>query len=324
MNARVLISEGELIEAKARDWLLRLNAGEADEAACAAWRAADPRHEQAFRDADLVWSALGRTSYAGRDEWRAGKARARPAGLRWGGGMAIAASLAVALVIAPQVLSPPDQSLRTAVAQTRAMQLTDGSAIHVGARSAVDVRVDDDSRSAVLKDGEAFFEVADDPLRPFIVYAGDTVIRVRGTKFNVRRTPDGVQVSVLEGRVEVSHRPLLPLAAPRAVDCVLTAGEEVRLVGRRVAAAPAPVTTEPDSWRRGRVQYRDAPLKEVVADANRYSATPIQLGSDDIGDLRVTVSFRTTAVEELIANLDAGLPIAAVRNAGGEVVFTAQ
>jgi len=321
MNARVLISESEQIEAQARDWLLQLNAGEVDEAACAAWRAADPRHEQAFREASVVWAALGRTSHAVSGDWRR-PVRHPNAAMRWGGGMAIAASLAVAVVIAPQVLSPPDQSLRTAVAQTQAMRLADGSQIHVGARSAVDVRLDGDSRSAVLKDGEAFFEVANDPSRPFTVYAGDTVLRVKGTKFNVRRTPDGVQVSVLEGKVEVSHRSFVPLARPSAIDCVLVAGQEVRMTGRHVASAPAPVTAEPDSWRRGRVQYRDAPLREVVADANRYSTRPIRLGSGEIGDLQVTVSFRTTAVEELIANLDAGLPVAAVRDANGEVVFT--
>jgi len=321
MNARVLIGEEDLIEAQARDWLLRLHAGEADEEACAAWRAADPRRERAFRDASMVWSALGRTSYA-RDASR-GLVTPSRAG-RWAGGMAIAASLAIAMVIAPQVLSPPDQALRTAVAQTRAMRLADGSEIHVGARSSVDVRLGEASRSAVLKDGEAFFEVAHDTSRPFTVYAGDTVLRVKGTKFNVRRTPDGVQASVLEGKVEVSHRRLLSLGDSKAVDCVLVAGQEVRLTGRRVASAPTPVTAEPDSWLRGRVQYRDAPLKEVVADANRYSARPIRLGSDDIGDMRVTVSFRTTAVEELIANLDAGLPIAARREDDGDVVFTSE
>jgi transmembrane sensor len=323
MNPRVLIAEDDLVEAQARDWLLRLNAGDADEAACAAWRATSPRHERAFREASLVWHALGRTHYARDDAWRPARS-ARNAAVRWGGGMAIAASLALAVVIAPGVLSPPDQSLRTAVAQTRAMKLADGSEIYVGARSAVDVRMGADSRSAVLRDGEAFFEVANDPDRPFTVYAGDTVLRVKGTKFNVRRTPGGVQVSVLEGKVEVSHRSLIPLAAPRAVDCVLTAGEEVRLTGRRVASAPTPVTAEPDSWRRGRVQYRDAPLREVVADANRYSARPIRLGGGDIGDLQVTVSFRTTAVDELIANLDAGLPVAAARGADGDVVFTSE
>lgn len=313
MNAP--LTKDAMIEAQARDWLLRLNAGEATDEALAAWRAQDESHDRAFRDAQLAWSALGRTRFAREDDWRA------PARPRWAVPVAIAASLAVAVVVTPQLLNGPARHLRTNVAETQQVTLADGTKVFVGAKSAVDLRMADDSRTAVLKGGEAFFEVAADPSRPFTVVAGDAVIRVKGTKFNVCRTPYGVRVAVLEGKVEVLQKRFL--STPAKPDRVIVSGEQVRLASGEGLSAPSPVNAEPGGWRQGRMQYADAPLKEVVADANRYSDRPIRLASNDIGDLRVTVSFRTKAVDELIANLDAGLPVAAAED-GGDIVLKAE
>lgn len=292
-------------ETRARELLL-----DNDADAIAAWRAADTANDEAFREAQRVWTALGRTSYARDGRWRLDGVRRTP---RWAApAAAMAASIAVAVIIAPQVLARPDQSVRTAIAQTGAVSLPGGERIYVGARSRVDVR----ARTATLKDGEAFFDASSGPLT---VVAKGAVIRATGAKFNVRCTPDGLQIAVLEGRVEVLKR-TWPLAQPTPA-AELTTGEQLRMEGREVATA-TPVSGDPAGWRKGRLLYADAPLREVVADANRYSAHPIRLASRDIGDLRVTVSFRTTAVDELIANLDAGLPVKAAHEADGDIVLT--
>jgi transmembrane sensor len=291
------------IDAKARELLL-----DNDPNAIADWRAEGPAHDEAMREAQLTWSALGRTSYARDGRWRLDATRRSP---RWAMPAAMAASITVAAIIAPQVLARPDQSVRTTTAQTGAVSLPGGERIYVGARSRVDVR----ARTATLKDGEAFFDASTGPLT---VFAKGAVIRATGAKFNVRCTPDGLQIAVLEGRVQVLTR-TWPLAAPTPA-ANLSTGQQLRLEGTQVATA-GPVSGDPAGWRKGRLLYADTPLREVVADANRYSAHPIRLASRDIGDLRVTVSFRTTAVDELIANLDAGLPVKAEREADGDIVL---
>jgi transmembrane sensor len=291
------------IETKARELLL-----DNDPNAIAAWRAAAPENDEAFREAQRVWTALGRTSQARDGRWRLEAARRTP---RWAPPAAIAASLAAAVVIAPQFIDRPDQSVRTAIAQTGTVSLPGGERIYVGARSRVDVR----ARTATLKDGEAFFDASSGPLT---VEAKGAVIRASGAKFNVRCTPDGLEIAVLEGRVQVLKR-TWPLAAPTpAAD--LAGGQQLRLEGREVADA-GPLNGDPEGWRKGRLLYADAPLREVVADANRYSSHPIRLASREIGDLRVTVSFRTGAVDELIRNLDAGLPVRAEHEADGDIVL---
>ncbi len=295
------------IHAKARELLL-----DADPDAIAAWRAADPANDAAFREAELAWAAIGRTSFARDRSWREEAAPRRIP--RWAAPAAMAASVAAAAVIAPQVLAQPDQRMRTAVGQTGALSLPGGDQIFVGARSNVEIR----DGTAKLTAGEAFFDAAGGPIT---VVAKGAVIRASGARFNVRCTPDGLQIAVAQGKVQVLRRSW-PLAAPSPA-AALFAGQQLRVEGREVADA-RPVSGDPAGWRQGRMLYADAPLREVVADANRYSGHPIRLASSELGDLRVTVSFRTTAVDELIANLDAGLPVAAERQDDGDIVLRSE
>ena len=63
-----------------------------------------------------------------------------------------------------------------------------------------------DQRNVELK-GEAFFEISKDSLRPFYVYANESVTKVLGTSFNIRALPDerNIIVKVQSGKVSVSH-----------------------------------------------------------------------------------------------------------------------
>jgi len=310
------------IEAHARD--LAMGGGD-DDAARADWRAADPRHEQAWRDASRAWSAIGRTRAATGQAWRReAAALQRAASLRRLAAPVLAAACLAAVVALPLLRTPPGLTYATRTAETRDVRLSDGSRVYIGARSTLQVRVGRDRREVRLDQGEAFFDVAHDPSRPFFVLAGDTRIRVVGTRFDVTRTGDHVRVSVLQGRVQVARRPLLPGLPPRGAEHVLTGGEQIRATGSQAAAAVTPIgMAEPGAWRAGRLLYADAPLGEVVADANRYSTHPIRLASADLGELRVTATFRTTAIDDLVSNLGQALPIRSQRQADGSVVLAA-
>ena len=322
----------DAIEAEACAWVLRL-AGEVPAetaAACGVWRAADPRHEQAFRDAYRAWTALSRTDAAAGSSWRAEaaslqkRARLRRGAVIGATAAAFAACTAAALLLAGPFAAPPATSTyATRTAQTERLDLADGSRVYVGARSTVKVAVDRTRRRVELADGEAFFEVAHDPAHPFLVQAGDTTIRVLGTKFDVRKVGDDVRVSVLEGRVEVIRKSATAaVARATPTQAVLHPGQQIS-VGPEVAAAK-PVTvslTLPGAWRQGRLYYADAPLRDVIADANRYSDHPIRLGSQGLGDLRVTAAFRTDRTGDLVADLDKALPIRSEPQADGSVVL---
>jgi transmembrane sensor len=321
-------TDDERIRAEARAWALR--GGGADdpglEAAQAAWRAQDPRHEAAFAQAARAWTAVGRTPTARGAAWRREAAALQRSALlkRWAPAAGLAACIAAAGVLVwPQLHGTEGVAYATRTAETRTLDLADGSRVFVAPQTRLEVDVSARRRVVELGQGEAFFEIAHDPAHPFFVRAGRTLVRVVGTKFDVIRTGDKVRVSVLQGRVRVTRRPAIPLVA-RAAEQTLSGGQQARTGGNvQVALAVSAVgTNEPGAWRSGRLLYADAPLSEVVADANRYSSHPIRLASADIATLRVTATFRTGSVPDLVSNLQQALPLKAQTEPDGTILMS--
>ena len=331
--------EDEAIEAAARDWVLKLFRSPNDgvlAARCAAWRSRDPRHEAAFLAAERLWSAIGRTPAAMADDWRREAEQLEAGAQRSLGGRlriapwrivvpaALAAGLALA-VFTPMALQVPQVQVATPKGATRQVALGDGSHVFVGADSKIAVNFDPKSRRVNLSRGEAFFEVAHDPSRPFTVVAGDAEVRVTGTKFDVKHVDGKVVVTVLEGRVEVRRRPILPILREAAPERVLTVGELSQLADNAGFTPQARVNpAQAGAWRAGRLSYADTPLADVIADANRYSRTPIRLASPEVGEMRVTTSFRASAVDQFVSDLAQALPVQTAKGPDGILVISAR
>ncbi len=201
-----------------------------------------------------------------------------------------AAVAAAAIALAATMVwmrSEPDSYVRytTAIGEQRAVELEDGSLVHLNTRTSLEVRLTDRRREVHLLEGEALFKVAQDQVRPFQVSSGSTVIRVIGTQFNVSRAEQDTTVSVIEGRVQVSRSGALPrtkAAAPGgATPRLLSAGEQARIVDdgqiTRASVDPAEVGT----WRQRRLVFRDSTLGEIAAEFNRYNRMPQILIEDE-------------------------------------------
>ena len=172
------------------------------------------------------------------------------------------------------------------------------------------------------RDGEAYFDVHHENNRPFTVETSGANVRVLGTAFDVKATSSLVRVVVTRGVVEVvepARAQTLFLARARHR---LEAGQEV--VVTREPAAPitaTPVSMPAASWRDGFLTYDSATLGEVIADANRYAAHPIRFSDPALAQLRVTASYPTDRLDQLLASLDQGLPIQISHDANGDVVI---
>jgi transmembrane sensor len=311
------------------------------------WLAEDRSHQAAYADAQNVWNALEhiprlRAAAHSIDLSRYAVAqpieeieRKTPPWMRTHARFitGIAATLVVAILTvmltSSNVLNWRGTQYATAVAEIRDIRLADGSVVTLGARSQIEVRYDDSERRVKLLAGEAFFSVAKNPHRPFYVTADNTVVRVVGTQFEVHRGVEQVRVSVAEGRVEVAtsneRRFFAPLTAP-AQTAVLTPGQEI-LTSRASDAAPVRAVervSPPAAWREGRLFYDGAALIDVVADVNRYYAGRIELASPEIGRLRITGSFRTDRIDQLLANLQQILPVVAEHDGTDTVILKLQ
>lgn len=304
-----------------------------DDLALNAWRRENGTHEAAFQLATQTWQDIaamrGTASYADlmgpptwRERWVAFRQSFRiagtPAWLR--PGVALTCALALLAVGVWSYLSLGHQVHRTGISEVREIRLDDGSRVSLGAHSALDIEFTPSVRRVRLEGGEAFFDVARELGRPFEVLAGDTLIRVVGTRFNVNLNPARALVEVEEGVVEVRRAETgtaRDLASHPAPVLRLAAHQQV-LVEHRMQA---PLVIEPlhgaavGSWREGRLSYRGASLAEIVADANRYRSGEIRIADPAVGAQYITTSFRTNQIEQMLDSL----PVAVLRRPDGSV-----
>ena len=228
----------------------------------------------------------------------------------------LAAAVVVALLLGSLVVrdvwqrdSAPALVAQTATGERRTLQLEDGSMIAIGGHSTVQVVLSARSREVRLDAGEAFFEVAKDAQRPFIVHVGDTTVRALGTAFNVRRAADRAVVAVAEGAVQVGNTRLVP-----GEQVMVDSGGTLR--ERRSVDAGAV-----GGWRAGRLQYVNEPLGVVVADVRRYSSREIEIADDAVGALRMTGTVFEDDVDAWLSTVERALPVTIQRDANGRVTL---
>ena len=245
-----------------------------------AWRD-NPANDAAYQEAEAFWEASGRLAAdpeimrltaAALDRPRGGRwARLARPRVRWSlaiAGLAVAGvTLALVATLTPSYATGPTER--------RIVQLEDGSRLHLNVDSRVRVRFSKGERRVTLTRGEAFFDVAHDAGRPFLVEADGTRVRAVGTKFDVRDHGDFVQVTLLEGRVRVqpAHRPDAWTLAPNQGLVVPDRGQA------RQAAVDAAQTT---SWTTGRLNFRETPLAEAVAEVDRYGKEKVVVEGEDL------------------------------------------
>jgi len=229
----------------------------------------------------------------------------------------------------------------TGTGEQRSIALADGSLIELDAQSRVRIRYTGSERGIELVEGQALFKVSHDPSRPFIVASGETRIRALGTKFDVYRKKDGVTVTVIEGRVEVSkpadEKPT-PAASAGARPRVAAGGAApaparaespvVLVAGQQLAgdSGAAPVEIDPASvtaWRERRLVFSATPLTEVVDEFNRYNQRRLVLQGAGARELRINGVFSTMDSLALVDFLKAQ-PGVTVVEAGKQVRVTVQ
>ncbi len=185
----------------------------------------------------------------------------------------------------------------------RSITLADGSVVNLNARSRIKVHLSKTERNVELVQGQALFQVAHDPGRPFVVRSGSASVRVVGTLFDVYRKKNGTTVTVIEGRVAVRRpcpregsggasslsvaeekgRHAATLGDPSAstenvgeegtprVKVLLSAGEQLTVARDAVEQPTHADIAAATSWTQRRLIFDSAPLSEVVDEFNRYN-----------------------------------------------------
>ncbi|MFC5459341.1 FecR family protein [Massilia niabensis] len=312
------------IDNEAFEWVARKHArglGDLESSVFDAWYAADSRHQGAYARAMAIYNAINLATVPQAPAPELPRAAEQPARSRrsmWVYG-AIAACFVAAVGTVHFSALRDDQVLSTAKGEFRKVPLQDKSVATINSGSRIEVEFTKDQRKINLREGEAWFEVAKDKSKPFIVEAGDARIRAVGTAFSVRRFASGAEVLVTEGTVEVWSR------GRTAQRRQLIAGERAFLAQAASAIAVSRQPMEVDrklAWREGKLILKNQTLHDAVADFNRYSPREIVIVDATLRDKRLFGQYKLDAPELFARDVSTVLDVPIVITA--DTIFIGQ
>ncbi|MBA4012063.1 MAG: iron dicitrate transport regulator FecR [Phenylobacterium sp.] len=282
------------------------------------WLAADPAHRDDWTLVSGTWDRLGGLKddpqiMAAREALQADLAaeRRRPH-MRWAAGIAATIITAGSMLgygawrqtqdqtPAPSaIVAAAPQALavyRTPVGGQQVVTLQDGSKVTLSTDTEVQLTDWNKQRSLTLVRGEAYFQVAKNPEKPFVVTAAGRTVTALGTAFDVRVDPGQWSVSLLEGKVRV-------VAAHTSVD--MTPGHHLVQTGSAPWTLEKRNLAELTSWREGSLVFENRPLASIVQEMNRYSTRKIRIADADLAATPLSGRFKTGDMAGFVATLEA-------------------
>lgn len=318
---RQLVIASEDVADTAAGWFALQRSGEMspqDGAEFAHWLA-DPAHAAAFRKVERAWNGLeAARAHPGVLALREDAVLRRPGRPRLAGARALAASVAVAMVLGVGALGlsgswdglrllfgPIEQELQTSVGQRTTITLPDGTVVTLDTDTALRTVESRRERRVELARGQAFFQVAKDPGRPFVVVAGERRVTALGTAFGVRVDKDLFELTMVEGEVKVEAPLRAAPGKPAQVQSAnMGAGSQlVAVVNSQWTIKPVDPVKE-TGWTRGLLIYEATPLRKVAEELNRYSQRKIVIDDPGVAGQLVNGTFRANDVEGAVTALE--------------------
>ncbi len=274
----------ELIDEQAVAWFTRLradNVSRAEKAAFADWLQQSPDHQKAFDEICLLWGDTALKQALGETERTVFGQRHKPAHQRFQLPAILAVCVALAFVFRTELAVLAWSDYSTGIGHRQTVNLADGSSVMLNTDSAITVTMKQQQRTVRLLQGEAFFDVAHDASRPFIVYANHSAIHVVGTRFFVHETKYSDNVNVLSGKVQVTHK-------DKAEESVLLHDQDSVSVNRegldRTHVMNARLTT---SWIDGYLVFQNVALADVIEQVQRYRNGVVIFKDDSLRQFRI-------------------------------------
>lgn len=301
------------VENPARDaalsWFTKVHSGEATPAELLAFQSwfTQPQNRREYEKLSALWGDLDRLGDPRLIPATGAVADLRPAAHLSRRRLLLGATGAAAAVAAAVVVALPllfDGDIRTGVGERRSLALADGSRVELDADSALSLAFSPQARRLSLLRGRAFFDVAPDPARPFEVAAAGGVTTALGTRFSVHLWSDEVTVTVTQSAVRIR--------AGEAGTAQLHAGEAVSYDAAGFGEKEAVSDAQATAWRRGKLIFEDRPLRQVIADVNRYRHGRIVVTNSDLLRLRVSGIFDVHRPDGVLEAITRTLPVRSI------------
>lgn len=320
----------EDINEQACVWVSRIDRGlnEQEKEQLSKWMATSNAHREVLFELAALWddmSVLNQLSgLFPLDEQQTANEEVRPKVAKW----QIAASVAfVCLTIGgfffSQWNSTSDttiiaaQRASTSVGEQRSITLSDGSTLHLNTNSTVSIRFTDDERRISLLSGEAYFDVAHEKSRPFVVSAGRNTVTAIGTAFNVQLVENSAfELVVTEGRVLVQDKAEQSSAEDAKIlsgqspiidqGLIVFSGEkatvDVSITERHNVSSD--LVADDLAWQQGMLVFKGEALDTVLKEIARYTPMRFQISDEAIKKKRVAGYFKVGDIDGLLNALE--------------------
>ena len=167
-------------------------------------------------------------------------------------------------------------------------------------------------------EGEGYFSVAKNRVKPFVINSGEARVKVLGTAFNLRSrsSETHIKIAVTEGKVAFSERDA------ESAPTLLTAGEQAELDIKTKKIAKSETANENFlAWKTGKIVFKNTPLARVAADLSEYYQTPVVVQSDSVGVLEFTSVFDRVALEDALRIIELSMKVKA-DSTEGTIILT--
>ena len=341
-----MVAQPSHVTRQAADWVVRLRSPDRPancEQLFADWLRVSPVHVREYLRVVEAWEGLAHPAAGGRRSRedlireagaesvvRLPTAAAPPVrvdreGFRWrrvGFAAALMAVFGLAYVGWQQTAVI---EVSTGLGEQHSKVLPDHSILELNTQSEIRVAFTAVERRVELIRGEAFFDVAKDPSRPFIVVTDLATAKAIGTRFSVYRSQTGTIVTVAEGRVLVRDKQAAADTeagrSDRADAVEVTPGIQAEAQpGRPVQMRQANVERT-FAWRERRLVFDGESLATVVEEFNRYNSPPLVVGDARLRAQRISGVFGANDPDSLLDFLVKVDHIAIKHDANGAILI---
>ncbi len=326
------------LDIEAAEWIARLSGGPltADQKQeLNDWCNKSLAHKEALHSAAQLWADMDALTslpdYLPAAAPSSSVRREKVRSFNFGAAYLSAAAVLIVLVIGWSSFFAQDtqniQLYETAIGEQKTVTLSDQSIATLNTNSILEVDYQAGERRIKLIKGEVLFDVAKDPLKPFVVYAGGNYVRALGTKFAVRFLENGtenVEVLVTEGTVAVAKTDSSKSSTQNdPVKTILTHNQSV--ITREDSTEPSVTESDPGemerrlSWATGILHFDGESLEEVVSEISRYTAYSVTIEAEDLRNIPIGGRFRIGETDALFEILQEGFGAEVVRHASGKI-----
>lgn len=312
-----------LISDEAIEWFSRLHSGRPtpeDISRFEAWRKLSSSHAEAYADIEKLWILLDRSAQrVFEQEQTQTRTKTRPApsarksitpfakemSRRTLIGISLAAVMTM-LAWLPGAFLFWSSDYHTHWGERLELTLEDGSQVTLNTHTALSVEFSPQQRVIKLQEGEAYFQVTHNPIRPFIVVTDHGAIKVTGTAFDIHEQDDRMTVTVSEGRVKVyrdgdEQKAVELTAGWQATSNIYGTSPLLHVDAKQVSA-----------WRNGFLEFNLQSLASVVDELNRYFPGKIMIADPRIRKRTVSGAFDLTHPQDILSALEKNLGLRAL------------